>query len=77
MTQLAKKYPDLVQVSKIGTTFEKRPIMVLKVLRDFNVTLIYPSGKLCYLDFQLTVTNPRIRTIKPLFLFESGIHAVG
>jgi hypothetical protein len=52
MMGLARKHPELVKVFKIGTTFENRPILILK-LTDL----------------------PRKNTQKPLFLFESGIHA--
>ncbi len=52
MFQLAKRHPELVQIYKIGRSFENRPIIILKLTH-----------------------KPRTKTKKPLFLFESGIHA--
>ena len=54
MNDLAQTYPDLVQVYKIGKTFQKRPIMVMKVINFGKIKT--PKPKLT----SLATTNFRL-----------------
>jgi hypothetical protein len=38
MNELAKKYPDFVQVKRIGRSHEKRSILVLRVSKPHNLS---------------------------------------
>ncbi len=41
MYELAKRHPDLVQVTRIGRTSEKRPLLALKADLVFSIFLYY------------------------------------
>lgn len=74
MINLGKSYPNLIQIYRIGKTFENRPIMLLKVCIYFANMLNRTRD--CFISASLKMTHSvKSQETKPLFLFDGGIHA--
>ena len=85
MLNLSKKYPNFVQVKRIGRSHEKRPIMSLRVCKRIAYSLLFSifskhkqnykwSNLINKLKKKMT-HKPKAKISKQLFLFDGGIHA--